>query len=74
MTESAEIIYEEEARKRLGLAFESCCTSCHEDVYMFGFDLCEVDMPDGSIAKTCCDTQRQIDLAIAKLTKEPEKP
>lgn len=75
MTEDKrEVIYEEETRKRLGLAFESCCTSCHENVDMFGFDWCEVNMPDGSIAMVCCCTQRQLDAAIVKLTKEPEKP
>lgn len=37
----------------LGYAEQHCCTSCHEDV-AYGYDLLEVELPDGRTALVCC--------------------
>jgi hypothetical protein len=42
-----------------------CCESCHTDDEEFGYDLCAVDGPDGSIGEhtggVCCRMSMQLD-------------
>lgn len=64
MTDKKKYIYEEDAFILAGLKQDGCCFSCHEDVQDYGFDYSEIPIPDGSIARVCCDAARQLSLKL----------
>lgn len=41
------------ALKDAGFDIGSCCSSCHEDV-LYGYELCEIDLPNGDWLHVCC--------------------
>lgn len=57
------------ALKRAGFVL-TCCSSCHEDAD-YGYDLCEITLPDGSCLAVCCwvaaelNTEPRVDIAAA---------
>jgi hypothetical protein len=49
-----------ESLKRAGVPVDGCCSSCHEDVD-YGYDLIEMDLPNGDYIWICCRVAESLD-------------
>lgn len=47
--------------KVYGFDTKNCCVSCHEDYEEFGYDLCELTLPDEIVIECCCVAKSYVD-------------